>query len=349
MDVKPGRAVLLTGGAGFIGAHIAKALSEQGFHPIVFDNLSSGYAAAVQWGDFVSGDIRDFRRVRETLNASGAKAIIHLAGLIEVDRSVGRPDLFWEQNVGGTASLLAAARDCGIRRFVFSSSAAVYGQQPCASPGQPLAETVPCNPSSPYGDTKLACERMIASHARAFGFSAIALRYFNAGGADRAGQIGEAHDPETHLIPLAIAAAIGDGAPLTVFGADFPTPDGSCVRDYVHVSDVASAHMAALELSLADGAFDAFNVGVGRGWSVFEVIRAVEAASGRRLPFHVGPRRPGDPASLVADPSRARRRLGWSPKHSCLDEIARTAVAWHRSPRYGARGSVAGSENAVAA
>ena len=335
MDQRARRPVLVAGGAGYIGAHTAKALHERGFRPIVFDNLSSGHRAALRWGDFVHGDIRDTRAVREALESSGARTIIHFASLIEVGRSVTRPDLFWEHNVAGTASLLRAAAEVGIERLVFSSSAAVYGAPPGLSPLQPLVEDLPKDPSSPYGDTKLACERMIAAHARAFGFSAVALRYFNAAGADPSGLIGEAHDPETHLIPLAIAAALGTGRPLTVFGDDFPTPDGSCLRDYIHVSDLAAAHIAAIDINLGPGSSEAFNVGAGRGSSVFEVIRAVQAATGKALPFSVGSRRDGDPASLVADPSRARRMMNWTPVTSSLEQIVGSALAWHLAPRYG--------------
>jgi len=333
MSQASGRAVLVTGGAGYIGAHIAKLLSERGFRPIVFDNLSTGHLAAVQWGEFRHGDVRDTRAVRETLDESGAKTVIHLAGLIEVGRSVISPDLFWDHNVGGTASLLRAIRDSGVRRLVFSSSAAVYGA-PSDACATSLSEDDAKNPASPYGDTKLACERMIAAHSAAFGYSAIALRYFNAAGADPGGLIGEAHAPETHLIPLAIEAALGRGR-LSVFGDDFPTADGACVRDYIHVNDVAAAHLAAVTTDRRDGDFEALNVGTGRGSSVIEVIRAVETAMGRSAPFSIAPRREGDPPRLVADPARAGAALGWAAAASTLENIISTAVRWHSEPRYG--------------
>jgi UDP-glucose-4-epimerase GalE len=328
------RAVLVTGGAGYIGAHTAKALAERGLRPIVFDNLSSGYRAAVQWGEFVHGDIRDGRALRQAIADYGVTAAIHFASLIEVGRSVTRPDLFYEHNVGGTATLLNALVDYGVQRLVFSSSAAVYGDQSGSSPLETLTEASPKDPASPYGDTKLACERMIASYARAFGFSSVALRYFNAAGADPCGLIGEAHQPETHLIPLAITAALGQRGPLTVFGTDFDTPDGSCLRDYIHVVDLAAAHLAALEVVLPAGAFEAVNVGAGRGRSVLEVIGAVDRVLGRPTPFVIGGRRPGDPPSLVADPARAQELLNWRAQHSSMDEIVRDAAAWHRAPRY---------------
>jgi UDP-glucose 4-epimerase/UDP-arabinose 4-epimerase len=327
-------AVLVTGGAGYIGAHTAKALSERGFTPVVFDNLSSGFREAVRWGPFVHGDVRDRGALAEAMAVHRAAAVIHFAGLIEVGRSTVRPDLFWDVNVGGTAAVLAAMREQGVGRIVFSSSAAVYGQGGRAA-GETIPEQALKAPASPYGDTKLAGERMIESSARAFGLSAVALRYFNAAGADPSGRIGEAHDPETHLIPLAIAAALGDGPPLKVFGGDFETPDGTCLRDYVHVNDLAAAHVAAVEVALAPGGFEAINVGTGQGRSVRDVIAAVGRACGRPAPHVMAPRRAGDPASLIADPSSAHSLLGWRARHSSLDEIVADALRWERSPAYG--------------
>src|SRR6185312_7926897 len=227
MDRGMGPAVLVTGGAGYIGAHTAKALHEQGFTPVVFDSLTSGFRDAVQWGPFVEGDIRDRAALTRAMEAHDVQAVIHFAGLIEVGRSTARPDLFWEVNVSGTVDLLSVMRERGVGRLVFSSSAAVYGQGG-RGPLETIAEDAAKAPASPYGDTKLAAEWMIAAQCRAYGLTAVALRYFNAAGADPAGLIGEAHEPETHLIPLAIAAALGDGKPLTVFGQDFDTPDGTC-------------------------------------------------------------------------------------------------------------------------
>src|SRR6195952_3777686 len=253
MDRGTKAAVLVTGGAGYIGAHTAKALYEQGFLPVVYDNLSSGFRDAVRWGPLVHGDIRDRAAPGGAREAHGVRAVIHFAGLIEVGRSGVKPDLFWEVNVAGVTSLLTVMRQQGVDRLVFSSSAAVYGQG-----GRGALETIPEStekpPASPYGDTKLAAEWMIAAQCRAYGLIAVALRYFNAAGADPSGLIGEAHEPETHLIPLAIAAALGAGKPLTVFGNDFDTPDGACLRDYIHVSDLAAAHVAEVEVELAAGA-----------------------------------------------------------------------------------------------
>jgi UDP-glucose-4-epimerase GalE len=327
-------AVLVTGGAGYIGAHTAKALYEQGYFPVVFDDLSLGYREAARWGAFVHGDVRDAGAVAEAIEAHGIKTVIHFAGLIEVGRSVVRPDLFWDVNVAGTISLLAGMRGRGVDRLVFSSSAAVYGQGG-RGPLETIPEDAPKAPASPYGDTKLAGEWMIAAECRAYGLTAVALRYFNAAGADPSGEIGEAHEPETHLIPLAIAAGLGRGKPLTVFGDDFPTPDGACLRDYIHVSDLAAAHVAAVKVELAAGAFEPVNVGTGQGRSVFEVVGAVGRALGKPVPHSIGARRAGDPPSLVADPARAKALLGWSAKCSDLDQIVADALRWEKRPAYG--------------
>ncbi len=334
MDRGSKPAVLVTGGAGYIGAHTAKALQEQGYLPVVYDNLSSGFREAVRWGPLVHGDIRDAAALGEAMEAHHVQAVIHFAGLIEVGRSTAKPDLFWEVNVAGTTSLLQVMREREVGRLVFSSSAAVYGQGD-RSAQQSIAEDAEKAPSSPYGDTKLAAEWMISAQCRAYGLAAVALRYFNAAGADPSGLIGEAHDPETHLIPLAIAAALGDGKPLTVFGQDFQTPDGTCLRDYIHVTDLARAHVAALGVELSAGAFEAVNVGTGEGRSVMQVVDAVAKAAGCDVPHSVGARRAGDPPSLVADPSRARDLLGWTPRHSSLQEIVADALRWEQRPAYG--------------
>jgi UDP-glucose 4-epimerase/UDP-arabinose 4-epimerase len=327
-------AILVTGGAGYIGAHTAKALAERGYLPVVFDNLSTGFREAVRWGPLAQGDIRDRTALGEAIAAHGVKAVIHFAGLIEVGHSVARPDLFWEINVAGTTALLSVMREQGVGRLVFSSSAAVYGQGG-RSPLETIGEDAEKSPASPYGDTKLAAEWLIRAQCRAYGLSAVALRYFNAAGADPCGRIGEAHEPETHLIPLAIAAALGRGKPLTVFGQDFATPDGTCLRDYIHVNDLATAHVAAVEADLAAGGFEALNVGTGVGRSVLEVVDAVGRVAGRSVPYAVGPRRAGDPPSLVADPSRARHRVGWRASKSSLDKIVADALRWESSPDYG--------------
>ena len=330
--------VLVTGGAGYIGSHTAKALAAAGWTPVVYDSLSGGYREAVLWGPFVHGDVRDEGRLRDALKEHDCRAVIHFAGLIEVGRSVVRPDLFFDHNTQGTAALLSAMRAAGTPRVIFSSTAAVYGMPQNgggANGGAPINEDDPKAPINPYGDSKLAAERMIAASARAFGLTGVALRYFNACGADPEGRIGEAHHPETHLIPLALEAALGVGKALTVFGRDFDTPDGSCLRDYIHVDDLAAAHVAALEGDLEAGSFHAFNVGVGRGFSVFEVLDAVERAVGSPVPHSVGPRREGDPPVLVADSARLQAAFGWRPKYTDLADVVRTAANWRRQPRYG--------------
>ncbi|MDY6924748.1 MAG: UDP-glucose 4-epimerase GalE [Pseudomonadota bacterium] len=329
------RCILVTGGAGYIGSHTCKALASAGYVPVAFDDLSNGHAEAVQWGPLVRGDVRDAAAVAEGIRLHNACAVIHFAGLIEVGLSNRAPHLFWDHNLNGVAAVLTAMRETGVGRIVFSSTAAVYGQPVQRDVMAPLQETLPLQPINPYGDSKLAAERLIAACAAAYGLKGVALRYFNASGADAEGEIGEAHDPETHLIPLAIEAALGFGPALTVFGADFPTPDGSCVRDYIHVADLARAHVLALALEMGEAPFMAMNLGVGSGHSVLEVIRAVDRATGRPTPYRIGDRRPGDPASLVADPALARERLGWRASFTDLDEIVGAAVAWRLNPRFG--------------
>ena len=330
-------AVLVAGGAGYIGSHTAKALHDRGYTPVVYDNLSSGSRDAVRWGPFVQGDIRDQAALSRAMAEHKVAAVIHFAGLIEVGRSVAMPELFWEFNVGGTAILLAAMRQSGVGRLVFSSSAAVYGQGG-RRPLEAIVEGAVKAPASPYGDTKLAGERLIESCCRAFGLTAVALRYFNAAGADPSGLIGEAHEPETHLIPLAMAAGLGDGKALTVFGDDFDTPDGTCLRDYVHVSDLAAAHVAAVEADLPAGAFEPVNIGGGQGRSVHEVVATVAKVLGHPVPHSIGGRREGDPPSLVADISRAADVLGWRPVCSDLDTIVRDALRWEAQPAFGRPG-----------
>lgn len=328
------KTVLVTGGAGYIGSHTCKALAAAGLRPVVYDDFSNGHRGAVRWGSAVNGDVRDQARLTEVMNRFEIDAVIHFAGLIEVGRSVIAPDLFWDVNLNGIASVLAAMRETGVRRVVMSSTAAVYGQ-PGGSGLERLVEDDPKAPINPYGDSKLASERLIAAHARAYGVEGVALRYFNAAGADPAGEIGEAHGCESHLIPLAIEAALGLGPALTVHGDDYPTPDGACLRDYIHVCDLARAHVLALTTSTGATGFEAFNLGSGTGHSVLEVIAAIDRATRRSTPYMMGPRREGDPAALVADPGRANAMLGWRAERSSLDEIAAHAVAWRKAPRFG--------------
>ncbi|RZJ02567.1 MAG: UDP-glucose 4-epimerase GalE [Brevundimonas sp.] len=328
------KTVLVIGGAGYIGSHTAKALAATGVTPVVYDDFSNGHRGAVRWGPLINGDVRDQPRLAEVMSRFGIDAVIHFAGLIEVGRSVIAPDRFWDINLNGVAAVLGAMRETGVARLVFSSTAAVYGQPEGDGLGR-LSEQAAKAPLNPYGDSKLAAERLIAAHGRAYGVEGVALRYFNAAGADPAGDLGEAHACESHLIPLAIEAALGLGPPLTVHGSDYPTPDGGCLRDYVHVCDLAHAHVLALTAPLGPSRFEAFNLGSGTGHSVREVIAAVDRATGQTTPYATGPRREGDPAVLVADPGRAAAVLGWRAQRSALEQIVGDAVAWRRNPRFG--------------
>ena len=318
-----GPAVLVTGGAGYVGSHACKALAQAGFLPVAYDSLERGHAWAVQWGPLERGDLLDGARLAQVIAAHAPVAAMHFAAYASVEESLRRPELYYRNNVQGALVLLQALLDAGVRSVVFSSTCAVYGP-PRA---ERLTEEHPHAPLTPYGASKSMVERILADLS-ALGLRSAALRYFNAAGADPEGEIGEAHEPETHLIPLALRAALGRARKLTIFGADYPTRDGTCLRDYVHVSDLAEAHVAALRRLL--GGADSFvcNLGSGHGATVREVIAAVEATLGRSVPVEHGARRPGDPSSLLADTRRARELLGWSPSRSGLREIMQTAAAW---------------------
>jgi UDP-arabinose 4-epimerase len=320
------QAILVTGGAGYVGAHACKALAARGYLPVVFDNLVYGHEAAVRWGPLEVGDIADRAALDAAIARHKPQAVMHFAAYTYVGESVADPGKYYRNNVAGTLSLLEAMRDHGIGRLVFSSTAATYGTPDAV----PIPEDAPKAPINPYGQSKRTAELMIADFAAAHGLRASALRYFNAAGADPDCEIGESHDPESHLIPLAMQAVTGEGPPLTLFGDDYSTPDGTCIRDYIHVSDLADAHVRALErLEQRDGA-DAFNLGTGKGASVREVLDAVERAAGTPVPHSIGARRAGDPAELVSDPAKAMRELGWTHAYSDLDTIVATAWAWHR-------------------
>ena len=330
--------VLVTGGAGYVGSHGVLALAAAGHDVVVYDDLSAGHADAVSRlaGAFparsirlVTGDIRDTALVEQSLRESGATAVMHFAARLLVGESVREPFLYYRVNVGGTLSVLEAMARAGVKAFVFSSTAATFGEPQTT----PIDESHPQRPINPYGESKLAVERSLGHLERAFGIRAITLRYFNAAGAAENGLIGEDHSPEEHLIPLAIAAVQG-GRPLTVFGDDWATPDGTCIRDYIHVSDLADAHVAALDRLQSGGPSGFFNLGNGDGMSVRQVIDCVSRVAGRPVPHSVGPRRPGDPERLVASNLRARTELGWSPRLASLETIVRTAWQWHqRAPR----------------
>jgi UDP-arabinose 4-epimerase len=317
--------ILVTGGAGYVGAHACKALAAGGYRPVVYDNLVYGHEAAVKWGPLEAGELADRARLDEVIARYRPQAVMHFAAFTFVGESIADPGKYYRNNVAGTLSLLEAMRDHGIGKLVFSSTAATYGTPETV----PIPESAAKAPINPYGHSKLAAEQMIADFGAAHGLRAAALRYFNAAGADADGEIGECHEPETHLIPLAMRAVTGDTPPLTVFGDDYPTPDGTCIRDYIHVSDLAAAHVLALgRLEQREG-FDAFNLGTGAGASIREVLQAVEKVAGKPVPHAVGPRRAGDPAVLVSDPGKANRELGWTPFSSDLETIVSTAWAWH--------------------
>ena len=319
------KTILVTGGAGYVGAHACKALAGRGYRPVVFDNLVYGHRSAVKWGPLEVGELADRARLDAVIARYRPRAVMHFAAFTFVGESIADPGKYYRNNVAGTLSLLEALRDHGVGQLVFSSTAATYGTPEVV----PIPESAAKAPINPYGHSKLAAEQMIADFCAAHGLRAAALRYFNAAGADADGEIGECHDPETHLIPLAMQAVTGDTPPLTVFGDDYPTPDGTCIRDYIHVTDLAAAHVLALDRLGQREGFDAFNLGTGKGASIREVLQAVERVAGRAVPHSVGARRPGDPAVLVSDPARANRELSWTPASSDLDTIVATAWAWH--------------------
>lgn len=320
--------VLVTGGAGFIGSHTAKALAANGFTPVIYDNLAYGHRWAVQWGTLVEGDIRDRAALVKTIRQYNIQAVIHFAAFAYVGESMVRPEIYFDNNVTGSLTLLDAVLETGVPHIIFSSSCATYG-----TPERlPITEDTLQSPVNPYGETKLIFERALRWYSIAHPFTYAALRYFNAAGADAEGAIGEDHTPETHLIPLILDAALG-GKPIQVFGDDYPTADGTCVRDYIHVSDLADAHVRALQYLLKGGKSAAMNLGTGTGYSVREVIAAVQKVTGRDVPHNIAPRRPGDPATLVASPQLAGQLLGWHPQHSSLENIVSSAWKWHSNMR----------------
>ncbi len=316
--------VLVTGGAGYIGSHTCKALENAGYLPVTYDSLLRGHAWAVKWGPLEVGDLMDVERLRDTLRKYRPRGVIHFAAFAYVGESMQHPLMYYRNNVGGTVSLLEAMAAEGIDRLVFSSTCATYGTPEI----NPIREDMPQNPINPYGQSKLMVEQILKDCARNGSLATVALRYFNAAGSDAGGEIGEAHHPETHLIPLALAAAHGGATPLTVFGNDHPTPDGTCIRDYIHVTDLADAHVKALDYTSNNHGFAAFNLGTGTGISINELIRIAQEVTGREVPFSYGPRRAGDPAALVADPRLAGEALGWRARHSDLRNILQTAWNW---------------------
>ena len=322
--------ILIAGGAGYVGSHAAKALAAVGHQGIVFDNLSRGHREFARWGPLFEGDIRDGAALDAVFAAHRIDAVIHFAALAYVGESVTQPGPYYDVNVGGTRSLLDAMVRAGVGRIVFSSSCAVYGEPGTAG----ITEETRPEPINPYGMTKLVCEHMIKDFGAAHGIRSVCLRYFNAAGGSPDREIGEDHTPETHLIPLVLDAAIGRRPAISVFGSDYPTPDGTAIRDYIHVCDLADAHVRAIGHLVRSGDSAIFNLGTGKGASVSEIIAAARAATGLDIPTKFAPRRPGDPARLVADPGRARAALGWSATSSDLPNIMSDAWAWHRE-RFG--------------
>ena len=316
--------ILVTGGAGYIGSHMVKLLAARGDEVTVLDDLSTGHADAVRGARFVQGELSGSSTL-ESLQTHRIEAVIHFAAASLVGESVADPLKYYTRNVGGTLALVKAMREAGVAKIVFSSTAAVYGE-PQRSP---IDESHPTLPVNPYGSSKLAIERMLAECCAAYGLRAASLRYFNAAGADPQGELGERHDPETHLIPLVLRAA-AQGKPVSVFGDDWPTRDGTCVRDYVHVSDLCDAHVRALEWLSAEGRYDCFNLGNGDGATVLEVIEAARRVTGRKITIHHAPRRQGDPATLVADAAKARRVLGWRPQRAAIETIVADAWRWEQ-------------------
>ena len=317
--------VLVTGGAGYIGSHACKALAQAGHTPVSYDNLVYGHRWAVRWGPLEEGDISDRARLNAVIDQYHPAAVMHFAAYAYVGESVQDPGKYYRNNVAGTLTLLEAMRDHGVDQLIFSSTCATYG-----IPEQtPITEDHPQRPINPYGASKLMIERMLQDFEAAHGLRSVVLRYFNAAGADPDGELGEDHDPETHLIPLVLDAAAGKRSAITVYGDDYDTPDGTCIRDYIHVTDLADAHVRALN-ALGQGAEGAaYNLGNGQGFSVREVITEAERVTGRPIPVQVGSRRAGDPSRLVGHANQARAMLQWSPRHADLQHIIATAWEWH--------------------
>jgi UDP-arabinose 4-epimerase len=328
------RVILVTGGAGYVGAHTCKALSRAGFLPVVLDNLSTGHASFVRWGPLIEADINNSEAVISTLRDHQVVAVLHFAASAYVGESVTNPQKYYENNVAGSLALLNAMLQAGCLKIVFSSSCAVYGE-----PAQiPIDEAAPKNPVNPYGASKLMVERILSDYGKAYQLASIALRYFNAAGADPEAEVGELRDPETHLIPRAMMAMQGHLFDFSVFGDDYPTPDGTAIRDYIHVSDLADAHVAGIEQLLRGGPSGTFNLGTGEGYSVKQVLDAISTETGVQLEVGAAPRREGDPPILVADATLANEILSFQPHRSALKTIVATAWAWHRRahPKRGA-------------
>jgi UDP-glucose 4-epimerase len=326
--------VLVTGGAGYIGSHTVRELIKAGHRVVVLDNLSKGHEEAVSEAELVKGDVSDRTLLEDLFGRYRVEAVVHFAASSLVGESVANPAVYYHNNLTKGLVLLDVMIENGIRYLVFSSTAAVYGEPQVI----PIAEDHPALPANPYGATKLAFENALPWYGRAYGLRSVSLRYFNAAGADPAGDIGEDHDPETHLIPLVLKVALNLLPSLDVFGTDYPTPDGSCIRDYIHVTDLAAAHVLALEALAVGRRSTVYNLGNGSGYSVLEVIRAAEDVTGRPITVDFAGRRPGDPAALVAGAEKIKAELGWQPRFNDLRTIIETAWQWHRKHPYGYKG-----------
>jgi UDP-glucose 4-epimerase len=318
--------ILVAGGAGYIGSHTVKELHREGFDVLVFDNFSSGKVELIGNKPWVRGDLLDREALRQVFRTRKIEAVLHFASLIQVGESYVDPRKYYAHNLTTSLNLLDAMLEAGTKTLIFSSTAAVYGD-PLETP---IPETHPTNPVNPYGRTKLMVEEILRDYDRAYGLRSISLRYFNAAGADPDGETGECHDPETHLVPNILLSLLGKRPRLGVFGNDFATPDGTAVRDYIHVTDLAAAHVLALRALLAGRPSDVINLGTESGHSVLEVIEASEKATGRAVPYDIGPRRQGDVAVLLASKEKAEKSLGWKPRLSSLETIIETAWNWHR-------------------
>jgi UDP-arabinose 4-epimerase len=319
-------AILVVGGAGYIGSHVCKELHKNGYLPVCYDNLIYGHTRAVKWGPLEIGDIGDGKRLDEVMVKYRPQGVVHLAAFAYVGESVTEPSKYYVNNVAGTISLLDAMRRNNCGRIVFSSTCAVYGIPSTV----PITEKQPLAPVNPYGATKMMVERIMADYRQAYGLGYVALRYFNAAGADPEAEIGESHDPETHLIPLALDVAAGLRSELVVFGDDYPTPDKTCIRDYIHVTDLARAHVLALKRLESDAGFSRpINLGTGKGNSVLEIINAGDEVTGKKIKYRIAPRRAGDPPALVADPSEALKILNWKAEYTDIKQVIRHAWNFH--------------------
>ncbi|MEL7111184.1 MAG: UDP-glucose 4-epimerase GalE [Pseudomonadota bacterium] len=319
--------VFVTGGAGYVGSHCCKAFAKAGWRVVVYDNLSRGWRDFVKWGPLIEGDLLDREKLTRSLEEIKPDAVAHFAALAYVGESVEQPDLYYRNNVMGSTNLLDAMRAAGTDQMVFSSTCATYGDPQYL----PIDEAHPQNPINPYGRSKLMVEAVLKDYSAAYDIRSVALRYFNAAGADPDGEIGERHEPETHLIPLALKGAGDPDYTLNILGADYDTRDGSAIRDYIHVVDLADAHLRALDYLASGGATTQINLGTGTGTSVIEIRNSVEKITGRKVNSKIAPRRPGDPAKLISVPEKAKALLGWVPKNSGVDQLIRSAWAWHKA------------------